>query len=130
MGQERNFQLCYGKDVFEATGVENQEIIENGKKILIKALTQVIPTYCMSSFLFPKTLLDELHVMLNRFWWERDVGSSKGVKWMRWERLCVGKDASGQGFRALHLFNVALLGKMRWQLLYGSKSLVCRVLKV
>lgn len=42
----------------------------------------------------------------------------------------MGKDASGQGFRSLHLFNVALLGKIRWQLLYGLESLVCRVLKV
>lgn len=51
----------------EAAGVENQEIIEIGKKFLIKALTQAIPTYCMLTFLLPKTLLDELHVMLNRF---------------------------------------------------------------
>lgn len=35
--------------------------------MLIKAAAQAIPSYCMSTFLFPSTLLDELHRMLNSF---------------------------------------------------------------
>lgn len=48
---------------------------------------------------------------------------------MRWEKLCVSKVDGGRGFRDLHLFNVALLGKMAWRLIMEPEALVCRLLR-
>lgn len=52
------------------------------------------------------------------------------IKWMKWDKLCIRIDAGGRGFRNLHLFNVALLGKkMWWRLTTEPDALVCRILK-
>ena len=40
-----------------------------GKEIIIKSVTQEIPSYCISIFLLPKTLCDELQRMMNSFLW-------------------------------------------------------------
>lgn len=56
-------------------GWSEKKLSKAGKKVLIKAATQAIPSYCMTMFLLPSTLLDELHSMMNAFFW----GSSRGV---------------------------------------------------
>lgn len=110
-------------------GWKGKKLSKVGKEDLIKAAAQAIPSYCMSTFLLSSTLLDDLHVMLNKCWWENGGDSAKGVKWMHWEKMYVRKKAGGRGFRDLHLFNVALLGKMAWRLIVEPNSLVCRLLK-
>lgn len=40
-----------------------------GKDVLFKAVAQSISTYMMSIFKFPEGLIDEIHSLLNRFWW-------------------------------------------------------------
>lgn len=41
----------------------NKKIFNAGKEVLIKSVAQAILTYCMSIFLLPPSLLDELHKM-------------------------------------------------------------------
>ncbi|KAL8474290.1 hypothetical protein ACS0TY_030936 [Phlomoides rotata] len=44
------------------------------------------------------------------------------------EILCK-KGSRGRGFKDLHLFNIAMLGKMAWRLVTDSSALVCQLLK-
>lgn len=67
--------------------------------------------------------------MLNSFWWGNNRDARKGIKWLKWEKLCVHKEAGGRGFRNMHLFNVALLSKIGWRLMNDPYALVSRVLK-
>lgn len=69
-----------------------------GKEILIKAVAQRVPSYYMTTYLLPTTLIDELHKMLNAFFWGSSSDSSKGIRWMRWDKICVRKEAHGRGF--------------------------------
>ena len=39
------------------------------KEILIKAVLQAIPTYCMSILLLPKKLCKDLNGLMQSFWW-------------------------------------------------------------
>ena len=48
---------------------------------------------------------------------------------MKWERMCKPKDFGGMGFKQIHIFNVAMLGKQVWKLLTSPTSLVGKVLK-
>jgi hypothetical protein len=40
-----------------------------GKEILLKVVVQAISTYCMSVFLFPKTLCSKINYLMQKFWW-------------------------------------------------------------
>ncbi|KAL5546351.1 hypothetical protein UlMin_006038 [Ulmus minor] len=58
-----------------------------GKEILIKAVLQAIPSYAMSCFKMPKTLIKDIHRLISRFWWGSNAGQKK-IHWAKWEVLC------------------------------------------
>lgn len=95
-------------------GWKGKKLSKVGTEILIKFVAQVILSCCMSTFLLPSTMLYEMHRMMNAFWWGLDGKMSKSVKWMRWEKICVSKEARILGFRDLCLFNIVLLAKIVW----------------
>ena len=100
-----------------------------GKRILIKTIAQALPTYSMSVFLIPSSVLEELQKMLTSFWWGSQREGRRVIHWQRWERLCLRKEEGGLGFRDLRLFNLSLLGKLGWNLLTKPHTLVARVFK-
>jgi hypothetical protein len=67
------------------------------KEILLKAVVQAIPTYCMSVFQLPKTLCKKMESMMNKFLWQRKE-SLGGLNWMSWSRLGFSKKTGGLGF--------------------------------
>jgi hypothetical protein len=50
-----------------------------GHEVLIKYFLQSIPTYFMSIFTFPSSLIDEVEKMLNAFWWGHFGTNNKGI---------------------------------------------------
>ena len=66
--------------------------------------------------------------MLNSFWLGngRDL---KGIRWMRWEKLCVHKKNGGMGLKNFHEFNPALLGKQGRRMVNDFEYLVARIFK-
>ena len=46
---------------------------------MIKLVLQAIPMNCMSIYLLPDTLVDEIHGMLNSFWWGSRKKSIRGL---------------------------------------------------
>lgn len=100
-----------------------------GKAVLLRNVAQTIPAYTMSCFLIPKSLCQELERMMNAYWWNSSSANSKGIKWLSWTRMSMSKKKGGMGFRDLHGFNLALLGKQCWNLVKYPDTLVTRVLK-
>ncbi|KAL6575261.1 hypothetical protein OROMI_012546 [Orobanche minor] len=123
------FQYVKEKLWAKLKGWRSKKLSKAGKEILMKAAAQSIPVYCMSTFLLPQTLVNELHRMMNAFWWGHGSDPKKGVKWETWEALCKSKREGGMGFRDLSIFNVAMLGKLVWKLLQNPNSLVARILR-
>lgn len=66
-----------------------------GNEVLIKAVAQAIPTYTMSPFRIPITLLREIESLIAKFWWGGDEGKRK-IHWKRWEAITTTK--SGEFF--------------------------------
>lgn len=100
-----------------------------GREVLIKSVAQALPAYCMNVFLLPHNVTDRLEKMMNSFWWGLSSKMIAGIKWMSWDRLCVPKEKGGMGFRNLHGFNVAMLGKQGWKLISDSDALISRIYK-
>lgn len=94
-----------------------------------KLLSQTIPSYTMSCFLIPKTLCQEIERLMNAYWWKSSSSNSKGIRWLAWEKMSMSKKRGGLGFRDLHGFNLALLGKQCWNLIHKPQALVSKVLK-
>ena len=70
IGKSKNQVLQKLKSVGKKlSGWKEKMLSMGGKEILIKVVTQAIPTYTMSCFLLPKGLCDDLERMKRNFWW-------------------------------------------------------------
>lgn len=110
-------------------GWSNNKLSRAGKAVMIRNVAQSIPSYCMSCFLIPKSLSQEIEKIMNGYWWKSNSSNSRGICWMAWNRLCKSKNRGGLGFTDLHGFNVALVRKHVWNFLNQPNSLVARVFK-
>ncbi|KAL0433774.1 UNVERIFIED_CONTAM: putative ribonuclease H protein [Sesamum latifolium] len=97
------------------------------KEILMKAIIQAIPSYCMSCFLLPESLLRELEGIASNFFWNN--GDKSKIHWVAWPKLCTGKKEGGLGFRNLRAFNLAMLAKQGWCVLKHPDLLICQIWK-
>ncbi|KAL4284014.1 hypothetical protein GQ457_16G019040 [Hibiscus cannabinus] len=100
----------------------------SGREVLIKSIAQALPQYVMSCYLLPCSLVEEMSWSIRRFWWS-GKGSARGWPFVAWADLCQPKAIGGMGFKDLHLFNIALLGKQLWRLLSEPGSLLYRTFR-
>ncbi|MCH80360.1 replication protein A 70 kDa dna-binding subunit, partial [Trifolium medium] len=107
----------------------SRHLSQAGREVMIKSILQSIPTYVMSIFLIPSTLVEEIEKMLNSFWWGHNGRNGRGIHWLSWDRLSVSKDYGGMGFKSLQAFNLALLGKQAWNLVTRPDNLITKLLK-
>ncbi|KAM6590275.1 uncharacterized mitochondrial protein AtMg00310-like [Cannabis sativa] len=85
----------------------------------------------MNVFLFPIGTCKEIERMMASFWWKsnKSNGNGSGIVWMNWDRMTKHKAKGGMGFRNLRDFNLAMLGKQGWRLLFRHESLASKVFK-
>lgn len=57
-----------------------------GKEVLIKAISQDIPSYIMSFFKLPKEVCKDIEGLMARFWWGAKNGERK-LHWMSWDKM-------------------------------------------
>ena len=92
------------------SGWKEKILSVGGREILIKTVTQAIPTYTMSCFQIPKSLCDEIEGMMRKLWWGQRGQESK-IAWVSWKKMCKSKLNGGMGFQNLQAFNLAMLAK-------------------
>ena len=110
------------------SGWKEKMLSMGGKEILIKAVTQAIPTYTMSCFQLPKGLCEDLERMERNFWWGQKDQEAK-MAMVSWGKMCKPKAQGGLGFRNLQAFNLAMLSKQAWRILMNPRSLIARIYK-
>jgi hypothetical protein len=60
---------------------KNNFLSQAGKEILLKAVIQAIPTYCMSDFLLLVGLRSKINSMMQKFWWGHKENQSM-IHWI------------------------------------------------
>ncbi|KAL8118401.1 hypothetical protein AgCh_016070 [Apium graveolens] len=131
IGRSKKTVFRYFKDKIwqRIQGWSTKLLSKVGKTVLIRNVAQSIPSYTMSCFMISKSLCLEIERMMNAFWWKSNSSDNKGMCWLPWERMSMSKKRGGLGFRDLHGFNLALLGKQCWNIIRNPGALVSRVLK-
>ncbi|XP_019166949.1 PREDICTED: uncharacterized protein LOC109162719 [Ipomoea nil] len=109
-------------------GSWNKKLLSQvGKEVNLKSVAQSMPTFSMSVFLLPMNICTAIERTMNRYWWRSK--DDQGIHWKAWDKLCIPKKYGGLGFKELHAFNLAMLGKQAWRLLTKPESLVSRIFK-
>lgn len=83
--------------------------------ILVKSVLSSLPTYFFSLFKAPKKVIKKPTSLQRNFIWAGN-GESRKIHWVAWEKVCREKNKGGLGIRKLGEFNLAMLGKWRWNL--------------
>jgi len=131
IGRNRNATFAFIKDRIwqKINSWSGKCLSKAGREVMIKYVLQAIPSYVMSIFRLPTTLVDSIEKMMNSFWWGHGRSSQRGIHWMSWEKLSAPKMHGGMGFKDLSAFNLAMLGKQGWKFIAEPDSLVARIFK-
>ncbi|KAK6126762.1 hypothetical protein DH2020_039507 [Rehmannia glutinosa] len=109
-------------------GWKEKSLSQAGRDILVKTVIQAIPTYAMSCFRIPDSILEKIQSMASNYFWSGS-GDGKKIHWLSWKKIAQKKDFGGLGFRHLRAFNLALLAKQAWRLVTRPASLLARLLR-
>ena len=63
-----------------------------------------------------------------RFLWGGGANHNK-IAWVNWEAVCLPKESGGLGIKDINKFNLALLGKWKWNLFHHHGELWAKVLE-
>ena len=72
--------------------------------------------------------MDKLVRLQRRFLWGGDQQQHK-IAWVKWDIVCLPKEAGGLGVKDTNSFNLSLLGKWKWSLFQSQGELWARVLE-
>ncbi|GJN34287.1 hypothetical protein PR202_gb22936 [Eleusine coracana subsp. coracana] len=109
-------------------GWSGREASGGGREVLIKSVAQAVLTYPMSCFLIPKDTCKKMKSIIANYWWG-GATNSRQIHWQSWEQVTRPKMQGDMGFRNMHLFNLAMLGKQGWRIMTKPDSLCARVLR-
>ena len=78
LGKNRRASLNYIKDRVwgKLQGWKEKLLSQAGKKVLLKAVVQAIPTFAMGCFKLPIGLCRDIEMLIRKFWW-----GQRGERW-------------------------------------------------
>jgi hypothetical protein len=104
-------------------GWRSKTLSQAGKSILLKVVASSIPSYAMSSFIFPDIFCRRVDKAFKNFWWGFPKGKIYNLSLKSWNFLCLPKDQGGMGFRLMKDINISLITKLGWKILSNHDCL-------
>jgi hypothetical protein len=96
-------------------GWQSTSLSYGGKLILLNACLSCIPTYAMSMYLLPKTVVKKIDIIRKRFFW-RGGANKRKYHLVKWAVITKPKKKGGLGVKDLRKMNISLLCKWWWKL--------------
>lgn len=129
--RDRTTTFAYIKDrVWQRINSWSSKCLSKARhEVMIKSVLQAIPSYVMSLYQLPSTLITNIERMMNTFWRGHGSTNHRGINWLSWEKLSMHKTHGGMGFEDLSTFNLSILRKQGWKFLTEPNSLVFRIFK-
>jgi len=92
-----------------------------GRLVLIKSVLQSMPLYLFSILAAPKWVLKDIKNLQSNYLWG---GSGKNRKWalLKWDKVCLPKNAGGVGLRDPEHNNKAMGAKIWWRWLANPNT--------
>ncbi|KAL5172857.1 putative ribonuclease H protein [Glycine soja] len=78
--------------------------------------------------LVPRMVANKLIRIQRSFLWGGGRDNNK-IAWISWKTVCLPKQKGGLGIKDIHTFNMALLGKWMWNLMYQQGALWVAILE-
>jgi hypothetical protein len=122
------FQSLQGKLAKIFMQVEENQMAQGGREVLIKAVGQSLATYVMGVYKLPFGPCDDLEKIIRNFWWGTEKGKRK-MHWLAWDVMLKPKKQGGMGFKDMRMFNQALLARQAWRLIQFPDSLCAQILR-
>lgn len=129
-GSSKTKAIAFLKErlISKLQGCQSRFLSQAGKEILIKSVIQSIPTYIMSIFKLPSSIVSEFQKLTAKFWWSHSIDKSS-MHWMSWNKLTKNKKEGGIGFKDLQLFNLWLQAKQAWKVVSNQNAFWSKLLK-
>jgi hypothetical protein len=121
--KQSSFMDILDKVHYKIEGWRSKTLSQAGKPILLKVVASSIPSYAMSSFIFPDILCHRLDTTFKNFWWGFSKGKNHNLTLKSWNSLCLPKDQGGMGFRLMKDINISLIIKLGWKILSNHDCL-------
>ena len=86
---------------------------KGGRVTLVKSTLSNLPTYLLSLFPIPTTVVNRIEKLQRDFLWG-GLGEEYKYNLVSWSKVCSPISEGGLGIRNLRLANQALLGKWLW----------------
>ena len=92
-------------------GWKEKLLSQAGREVLLKVVVQAIPTFVMGCFKLPSGLLNDIEMMIRKFWWGQR-GDQLKIHLKNWETLCKPKVLGGWALKIWkNLMRLYLLSK-------------------
>jgi len=93
---------------------------------LTNSVLTAIPAYSMQTQWLPRYVCDHLDKTVRSFIWKGST--NKGMHMVGWEKITKSKKNGGLGVRIVRKQNIALLGKLVWDMFKPSNHLWSQIL--
>ncbi|XP_022030910.1 uncharacterized protein LOC110931845 [Helianthus annuus] len=98
-----------------------------GRLTLLKSVLGSIPSYYLSLFYAPKSIVNKIDRIRKDFLWGI-TDTKKKLRWARWDFMLSSKKAGGLGIGRIRDFNLAMLTKWWWRFKSNPNQLWAEVI--
>lgn len=106
-----------------------QWLSKAGKLILVNYVLSTSPIYQFSTLLAPKGTSDQISKLMRDFLWSGGKNNENIFHLVNWETIKQTKASGGLQIRDPRLANLALGGKLLWQILHHKRHRVSQVFR-